>query len=488
MYLGIDLGTSEIKAVLLSSDGNIVGTAGVPCGVSRPASSWVEQNPSDWWAGTQVALANLRTRFPAGFSQIRGIGLSGQMHGAVLLDSRDRVLRPAILWNDMRSIAECRELNDRAPQLRAVAGNVAMPGFTAPSLMWVARNEPDIFRQTACVLLPKDYLRLRLTGTRATDPSDAAGTLWLDVAQRDWSDQLLSLSGMSRAQMPELLEGGESSGFVRSEIARDLGLPADVIVAAGGGDNATSAIGVGAIHPGDGFLSLGTSALLGIVTDRFRPDLPTSIQAFCHALPGRWNETSVLLSAASCLRWVCRLTSVDEATLLDEVAALKMESLGSAPIFLPYLSGERVAPDERHAQGSFFGLTLATDRAVIGYAILEGVALALAEGLERLQSSGANTSTLSLIGGGARSPLWAQLLANALNVRIQTHRGGDCGAALGAARLGWIAAGGHSQTILTRPAVNDEYTPNEARHESLLRRLSTYQDLCRLVRSSAQRS
>src|ERR1700756_1975130 len=341
MYLGIDLGTSEVKVLLLASDGRVIGTAGSPFTVSRPHQRWAEQNPSDWWEGTRAALAALRAHHPDEFAQIRGIGLSGQMHGAVLLDSEDRVLRPAILWNDMRAVEECEELLRRAPDLHRIAGNLAMPGFTAPKLLWVARHEPDIFRQTACVLLPKDYLRLQLTGDKVSDPSDAAGTLWLDVAKRDWSDTLLAACDLTRAQMPRLAEGSAPSGMLRAELARELGLHEPVVVAAGGGDNATSAIGIGATQPGDGFVSLGASGVLCVVGDSFRPNPASAVHAFCHAIPDRWHQMSVVLSAASCLRWVCKLTGTDEPTLLAELAGLAPDALATAPLFLPYLSGER---------------------------------------------------------------------------------------------------------------------------------------------------
>src|SRR5260370_37710636 len=235
MYLGIDLGTSEVKVLLLASDGRVIGTAGSPFTVSRPHQRWAEQNPEDWWAGTRVALAALRARHPDEFARIRGIGLSGQMHGAVLLDAQDRVLRPAILWNDMRSDKECAELTERAPELHTVAGNLAMPGFTAPKLLWVARHEPEIFAQTACVLLPKDYLRLQLTGGKVSDPSDAAGTLWLEVARRDWSDAPLDAGGMRRARMPPLARGGGPSAVVRPPLARVFGFGEGGALAAVGG-------------------------------------------------------------------------------------------------------------------------------------------------------------------------------------------------------------------------------------------------------------
>jgi xylulokinase len=482
MYLGIDLGTSEVKVLLLSPAGRVIGTAGSPFTVSRPHARWAEQNPADWWEGTCRALAALREKHPADFAQVRGIGLSGQMHGAVLLDQHDNVLRPAILWNDMRAVDECAELTARAPHLHRIAGNLAMPGFTAPKLLWVARHEPQIFRETACVLLPKDYLRLRLTGGKVSDPSDAAGTLWLDVAKRDWSDALLDACNMTRAQMPALAEGSAPSGTLLPEVAREFGLAADVIVAAGGGDNATSAIGIGATQPGDGFVSLGTSGVLCVVGDRFRPNPASAVHAFCHAIPDRWHQMSVVLSAASCLRWVCKLTGTNEPTLLAEVEQLPPQTLAEAPLFLPYLSGERTPHNDPYAQGVFFGMTHATDRALLGYAVLEGVTLALTDGLDALAAAGTEVGALSMLGGGARSGYWAQLVADAFNTPTRQHGGGETGAALGAARLGWLAAGGNAHDVLTKPPVVAEYTPNAARHTALRERLEGYRALYRHVR------
>ncbi|WP_322105953.1 xylulokinase [Paraburkholderia sp. J41] len=482
MYLGIDLGTSEVKVLLLAPDGRVIGTAGTPFVVSRPHPRWSEQNPADWWDGTRRALAALRDAHPQEFAQIRGIGLSGQMHGAVLLDAQDRVLRPAILWNDMRSVDECEELTARAPQLHRIAGNLAMPGFTAPKLLWVARHEPDIFARTACVLLPKDYLRLCLTGGKVSDPSDAAGTLWLDVARRDWSDALLDACNLSRAQMPSLAEGSAPSGTLLPALAREFGLRDDVVVAAGGGDNATSAIGIGATQPGDGFVSLGTSGVLCVVGDRFRPNPASAVHAFCHAIPDRWHQMSVVLSAASCLRWVCKLTGTNEPTLLAEIEQLGAQTLGQAPIFLPYLSGERTPHNDPYAQGVFFGMTHATDRALLGYAVLEGVTLALTDGLDALAAAGTEVGPLSMLGGGARSGYWAQLVADAFDTPTRQHGGGETGAALGAARLGWLAAGGSAQEVLTKPPVVAQYTPNAARHAALRERLDAYRALYRHVR------
>jgi xylulokinase len=482
MYLGIDLGTSEVKVLLLAPDGAVVGTAGAPFTVARPHPRWAEQHPEDWWNGTVAALAALRAQHPAEFGAVRGIGLSGQMHGAVLLDRADRVLRPAILWNDMRSADECAALTARAPDLHTLAGNLAMPGFTAPKLLWVARHEPERFDATACVLIPKDYLRLRLTGDKVSDPSDAAGTLWLDVGRRDWSDALLDAGGMRRAQMPRIVEGNAPSGTLRAEVAQLLGLDASVVVAGGGGDNATSALGIGATEPGDGFVSLGTSGVLSVVGDRFLPNPASAVHAFCHAIPDRWQQMSVVLSAASCLRWVCKLTSTDEPTLLAEVAALAPDALDDAPYFLPYLSGERTPHNDPYAQGVWFGLSHGTDRARLGYAVLEGVTLALADGLDALRAAGTAADALSLIGGGARSAYWAQLLADALGVRTRQHGGGETGAALGAARLGWLAVGGDAAHVLTKPPLRAEYTPDAGRHAALRARLAQFRALYRHVR------
>eukprot|EP01037_Dinobryon_pediforme_P029098 gene29098-32619_t len=316
MYLGIDLGTSEVKAVVIDGAGKLLALAGTALTVSRPHPRWSEQDPTQWWQATCETIAKLRTQLgAASFAEIRAIGLSGQMHGAVLLDAEDQVLRAAILWSDSRSTEECAELSARAPTLHELAGNLAMPGFTAPRLMWVARHEPHLFARVACVLLPKDWLRLQMTGLKISDPSDAGGTLWLDVAQRDWSDTLLAASGMHRAQMPALVDGSSASGYLLPDIAQRWGLSPEVMVAGGGGDGAASAVGIGAVNPGDGFLSLGTSGVLFVVNDRFRPNPARAIHAFCHTLPPRWHQMSVMLSAARCLRWFCRLCSVDEQTL-----------------------------------------------------------------------------------------------------------------------------------------------------------------------------
>lgn len=491
-YLGIDLGTSEVKLLLLDAQGRIVGQAGSPLQVSRPQPLWSEQSPQDWWQAAESAVRRLRETHPESWAQVRAIGLSGQMHGAVMLGVQDQVLRPAILWNDGRSHAECEEFTRRAPTLHAVAGNLAMPGFTAPKLLWVRAHEPDVFAQVRSVLLPKDYLRMLLSGDKVSDPSDAAGTLWLDVAARDWSDELLSACDLRRSQMPRLVESNQPSAVLRPEIAKAWGLQHEVVIAGGAGDNAASAIGIGAVSPGDGFLSLGTSGVLFVVNDRYRPNPASAVHAFCHALPQRWHQMSVMLSAASCLKWFVNFSGAgDEASLLADVAQLPQSTLVDAPLFLPYLAGERTPHNDPFAQGSFQGLTHESTRALCGYAVLEGIAFGMADGLAALQAAGTEVSRLSLVGGGARSGYWAQLIADALNVEIVSHAGGEAGGALGAARLGWMAAGGDEAQVCAKPDIAARYQPDPKRHAVLQSRLQrfrqTYQHIKPLSLASGNR-
>jgi xylulokinase len=324
----------------------------------------------------------------------------------------------------------------------------------------VARHEPEVFARCRTVLLPKDYLRLCLTGEKASDMSDASGTLWLDVARRDWSDAMLAGCGLGRSHMPALVEGSEPAGRLHPELASAWGMRGPVTVAGGGGDNAASAVGIGAVAPGQGFVSLGTSGVVFVVNDRFSPNPERAVHAFCHALPGRWHQMSVMLSAASCLRWVGRLVgAAGEAEAADEAGELTPAERARAPLFLPYLSGERSPHDDPAALGVFFGLSHATDRRALVYAVMEGVAFGLADGLDALRAAGTNPGALSLVGGGARSALWAQLIADALRAPVRVHAGAEAGAALGAARLAMLACGALEGEICTPPPVAREHHP-----------------------------
>jgi len=458
MYLGIDVGTSSVKAVLVDVSGTLVAQASAGLEVSRPEPGFSEQNPQDWWQGTVNAVRSLP---PAARAAVRAAGLSGQMHGATLLDARDRPLRPAILWNDGRASQECLELERREPRSRAITGNIMMPGFTAPKLLWVARHEPELFRQTSCVLLPKDYLRLKLTGTKVSDMSDAAGTGWLDVRRRDWSDAMLAATGLSRAHMPALVEGTSPSGAITAAAADELDLP-QVVVAGGGGDNAASAVGLGVISPGQAFLSLGTSGVLFVVTDRFLPNPERAAHAFCHCLPGRWHQMSVMLSAASVLDWVTKLTGqTDLARLVESARARGLQR--QSPLFLPYLTGERTPHNDPHSRGVFFGISPDTTAADLTGAVLEGVALAFADGLDVLLESGSSAADISVTGGGARLPYWGNLLAAALDRPLTYRHGGEIGAALGAARLARLAAGGGTvEEVCVAPSVETVIQPDPA--------------------------
>ncbi|NIG20470.1 xylulokinase [Pantoea sp. Al-1710] len=476
MYLGIDIGTSELKALIVNTHGEIVASQHATLAVQRPHPHWAEQDPERWWQACTEVLAGLRHQSPDAWAAIRAIGLSGQMHGAVLLDADDKVLRPCILWNDTRSAPQCDVLRKCYPQMMAISGNMIMPGFTAPKLRWVAEHEPAIFSRIDKVLLPKDYLRWRLTGRFVSEPSDAAGTLWLDVAKRDWSDELLGITGLTRAQMPELVEGSAVSGHLQAALASEWGLSTSVTVAGGGGDNAASAVGVGAVNPGDAFISLGTSGVIFVVNDRLQADPQSGVHAFCHALPGRWHQMSVMLSAASCLRWLCNLLSVSESQLMEEMAQLSDEQLRRAPVFLPYLSGERTPHNDPDASGSFFNLRHETPRALLGYAVIEGVAFGLADGLAVLGDAQHHIQQCSLTGGGARSTLWAQLIADVLQLPIVTHPASASGA-LGAARLAWLADGGLEHEVCLKPAIQARYQPDVTRGAVLQQRLRLFREL-----------
>ena len=436
MFLGIDVGTSSVKCALLDERDALVAQSSAPLTVSRPEHGFSEQNADDWWQATVRAVHDLPA---AARSAVRAIGLSGQMHGATLLDRHDRPLRPAILWNDSRSSLECEELERRVPNARAITGNIVMPGFTAPKLLWVARHEPEIFSRTASVLLPKDYVRLMLTGERISDMSDAAGTAWLDVGRRSWSDDMLAATGLTAAHMPTLVEGSSPAGTVLKKVAEELGT-GKVVVAGGGGDNAASAVGMGVISAGQAFLSLGTSGVLFVVTDQFRPNPDRAAHAFCHCIPGRWHQMSVMLSAASTLDWVAALTRETDLPALVAAAAARGLQRRS-PFFLPYLSGERTPHNDPDCRGVFFGINAETSAADLTLAVLEGVALAFADGMDVLLESGGTVGEISVTGGGARLPYWGELLAAALGRPLTYRQGSEIGAATGAARLARLAAG-----------------------------------------------
>jgi len=488
MFLGVDLGTSAVKAVLVDDADRVIDQASAPLELSRPHPLWSEQDPDAWWAAACGAITALRGRRAAELGAVRAIGLAGQMHGAVLLDARDRVLRPAILWNDGRSVAECAELERRAPDSRRITGNLAMPGFTAPKLLWVRAHEPASFARVARVLLPKDMLRLRMTGEHVSEMSDAAGTLWLDVARRCWSRVMLEATGLDERAMPRLVEGTEPSGQLRAEVAAEWGVPPGAIVAGGAGDNAAGAVGVGVVSAGRALLSLGTSGVYFVATDRFAPCPERAVHAFCHALPRAWHQMSVILSAASAVGWVTTLTGAEsEGALLAEVEReAEREHGGSRSlVFLPYLSGERTPHNDPNAKGVFFGMTHETTRASLARAVLEGVAFALADGQDALLSAGTHIDDVTVIGGGAKSALWGRILAATLDRPLAYRTGGDVGPGFGAARLARIARTGEDPVAACPPPpLARVLEPDRALRERLLPRLELYRALYRALQAS----
>lgn len=458
VFAGIDLGTSGVKTLLINEDQNIIGSSNASLSVTRPSPGWSEQNPADWIAGTRATFKELAEKYPEELKSVKGIGLSGQMHGATLLDDKGKVLRPCMLWNDTRSHVEAMQL-DSDPALREVSGNIVFPGFTAPKVMWVKNNEPDVFKQTGKVLLPKDYLRFWLTGELVSEMSDASGTSWLDVGKRQWSQELLEKSGMHLDQMPDLIEGSESSGIVKPDVAAELGLGTDVVVAGGAGDNAASAIGVGCSSAGEAFLSLGTSGVLFASNSRYTPNAESAVHAFCHALPETWHQMAVILSATDALNWLAGITGKSAAELDQALPASLAEPSGIT--FLPYLSGERTPHNDANIRGVLEGLHHEANTVMLTKAVLEGVSFAFKDCLDSLAAAGTEITRVTVVGGGSNSGYWLELLATILNVEILVPDAGDFGAAFGAARLGLMAAtDANADEICTPPDISRNIVPN----------------------------
>jgi xylulokinase len=475
MFLGLDLGTSSLKALLVDGEQRMIASAAAPLTVQRPAPGHSEQDPEAWWQALLTAMEALRTERPRELAAVEAIGLAGQMHGAVLLDDAGDVLRPCILWDDTRATAECRELEQAFPALHETTGNLAMPGFTAPKLLWVRRHEPDVFRRTARVLLPKAWLRFRLVGEYIEEMSDASGTLWLDVGQRDWSDAALGATGLSRANMPRLVEGTAPAGTLKPELASCWGMSRTPLLAGGAGDNAGGAVGLGAIRPGSAFVSLGTSGVLWATTGRFIPYPQAAVHSFCHAVPGVWHQMGVTLSAAASLAWWAGVAGVPEAALLAELPPVRAPS---EALFLPYLAGERTPHNDGAVRGAFAGLSHATGRAALTQAVLEGVAFSFRDCLDALAASGTKVTEAGLIGGGSRSAAWAGIIAAVLGIPLHRPPEGEHGGAFGAARLARLALTNEDpsaictsptgmQTVMPDPALGEAYAVRLARYRAL---------------------
>ena len=457
-YLGLDLGTSGVKALLIDEGQRPLAEGHAPLEVQRPHPMWSEQDPHSWITACESAIAEVRAAAPEAFAALRGIAVSGQMHGATLLDANDQPLRPAILWNDGRAHAECAELEERA-DFRGLGGNIVMAGFTAPKLRWVQKHEPEIFAQVRKVLLPKDYVGLWLTGEHVSEMSDAAGTLWLDVEKRDWSDELLAATELSRDHMPRLVEGSARAGGLRAELAAQWGV-GNVTVAGGAGDNAATAAGLGLVQPGQGFLSLGTSGVLFTVTDRFASNTESAVHSFCHAVPKTWHQMGVILSATDALAWLGQITGQSPAALAGMVQELQQPS---AITFLPYLSGERTPHNAPDAAGAFHGLRRAHGLPDMVQAVMEGVGFAFTDCCRALDHCGSLPERVCVAGGGSQSETWLQIIANITGLTLDVPESGAQGAALGAARLATLGCGGAAEAEVIRPPkIRKSIAPNPA--------------------------
>lgn len=429
-YIGIDLGTSAVKLLLMDENGMVLRTVQKEYPLSFPKTGWSEQNPEDWWTQTRIGIRDLMEGFDS--TQVDGLSFGGQMHGLVLLDERDQVIRPAILWNDGRTAEETEWLNSEIGEERLadLTGNIAFAGFTAPKLLWVRKHEPENFRRIRRIMLPKDYLAYRMTGVHSTDYSDAAGMLLLDTAHKCWSAEMLYICGVTKEQMPRLFESWQVIGTLTGRVAQDLGLPPHVRVCAGAGDNAAAAVGTDTLSDGSCNISVGTSGTIFIACDQFHLPKNHALHSFAHA-SGRYHLMGCMLSAAACNQWWVK-TVLNSDDFAGEQK--KIQELGTNPVFFaPYLMGERTPYNDTEVRGAFVGLSLNTDRGQMTQAVLEGVAFSFRDALELARGLGVPTQRATICGGGAKSPLWRTIMANILNIQIDYIQ--NEGPAMGAAML-----------------------------------------------------
>ena len=441
--LGIDVSTTASKAILVDDHGDVAGVASTAHDISSPHPLWSEQEPDDWWAATCQSIRTVVEDSGVDVNTILSIGLTGQMHGLVLLDSKEEVLRPAMLWNDQRSSAECEQIRHLvgADRLVRITGNDAFAGFSAPKLLWVRNNEPDVYERITTVLLPKDYVRLKLTGQIATDKAGAGGTLLLDLQRRDWSEEILTALEIPHEWLPTTFEGIKATGGLSEAASKQTGLAVGTVVVAGGGDQAAQAVGVGAINPATWGLTIGTSGVVFAPTDKPVTESAGRVHAFPHAVADKWHMMGVMLSAAGSLAWYREtfFPAITYDELLEE--ANKVDPGSEGLFFQPYLTGERTPHADPHVRGSFVGITARHTRAHMTRAVLEGVAFGLKDNFELLSGIGLpEPECVRISGGGSRSPTWRQIVCDVLGLRLETVNSTE-GAAYGAALLAGVGAG-----------------------------------------------
>ena len=469
-YLGIDLGTSAIKTILIDHQQIEHASVSVPLRVERRHQGWSEQNPIDWWQGVDQAVSQIAQDHPEKIARLRGIGLSGQMHGLVALGADHQPLRDAILWNDTRASQEAAMLDQNHDGFRAIGGNIVMAGFTAPKAVWMAKHEAELFAQIKTILLPKDYLRFQLTGMMVSDMSDASGTLWLDIENRCWSEELLAATGLGLDHMPQLVESNEKSGNLTAELCQKWGIDGEVVVAGGAGDNAAAAIGLGMTDPEDCFVSLGTSGVVYKVKDGFYKNPEKAVHAFCHALPQSWHQMGVILSAGDSMAWLAEVMGQDVPELLQQMKEEDRRQIW--PIFHPYLSGERTPHNIHHPRGGFFGLSRRHDKGDMVRAVLQGVSYAIGDAFDVLDDAKTEDKNnkpdrIIATGGGAKNQYWLELIASIVGCPIDVPKDSDIGAALGAGRLAMMADGLSPKDVCLKPEIAHRVMPDAALQNAL---------------------
>ena len=481
MFIGIDLGTSSLKMILVDHEQNILATSDSPVTVQNPKDGYSEQHPEDWINATLECLENLKSKKPKEFTETISIGISGHMHGATLIDKSGDVIRPCILWNDTRSHKECEEFESQSIDVRSISGNITMPGFTAPKINWVKNNEVESFKKINKVLLPKDYLRFYLTGEYYSEMSDASGTLWLDVKERKWSEKLLSCSDLDIKHMPTLEEGNQETGILKNSIKDKFSFKNNVIVVGGAGDNAAAAAGMGIINQKQSFISLGTSGVFFTPTQNFLSNTGDAVHSFCHCLPNKWHLMSVMLSASNCMDWICSITNTSISDILKNVENYFNDPslVSNSSFFLPYLSGERTPHNDPHIRGSFHSMKTTTDATNLQYAVIEGVSFGILDGVNSILKVNDNFDKIFMVGGGSRSSFWIELIASLFQRNLSVCDQSEYGAALGVARLAMHVDNNikDQNDIIKEIKISKEYQPKIDSIDLLKKRYTIWKDL-----------
>ena len=481
MYIGIDLGTSSVKVILIDKNQKILATSNSKLTTQSPKDGYSEQNPQDWIEATFNCFQQILDKKPKEFSNAISIGISGHMHGSTLVDKKGDVIRPCILWNDTRSYQECFEFEKQSFDVRAISGNIAMPGFTAPKINWIKNNELENFKRISKVLLPKDYLRYYLTGEYFSEMSDASGTLWLDINKRKWSNKLLSCSLLEERNMPKLVEGNEATGRLKKNIKNKFNFINDVIVVGGAGDNAAAAVGMGITEQNQSFISLGTSGVFFTPTEKFLSNTKDAVHSFCHCLPNKWHLMSVMLSASNCLDWICSITNTSIVECLQNIETYSedLNLISNSCYFLPYLSGERTPHNDPHIRGSFHSIKTTTDKTNMQYAVIEGVSFGILDGVKSILEVNKVFKDIFIVGGGSKSSFWIKLLASLIQKKLSVCDQSEFSASLGVARLAMFQDNSiiDKKNIIGDIQVSKKYQPIESKINLLLKRYQNWKSL-----------